>query len=505
MLGRPIHILGAFLLVTGFMVEAALADGVFRLGRESDAKTLDPVITIENLDIWTMNNLNSYLVRATKHADDLEPDLATHWEISEDGLTYTFHMREAKFSDGSPVTAQNAKFSIERARDHELATQAALYQIITSIETPDERTVVITLREPSAPFLSTIAMFPASILPQKVVEERGEDFGSNPIGAGAFRLKEWRRGVVIVLERNPHYWEEGLPLVDQVEWHVVSEDNTRILKVQAGELDAALFVPFNRIAELEANPDIQMILDPSSKTDHLLPNHAKPPLDNLNVRKAIRMAIDSQSIIDVVTFGYATHANTFLSAGMMHHDGDAPVPAYDPEKAMAMLEAEGAAGATLELTIQAGNRVDEQISVLLQQQLAEVGIAIDIKKVDPSQWINFLIEGDYELGTVYWTNDIIDPDQKTAFTLIGDDNRNFFSNWPSPPEVTELVKQARVEQDFEKRSELYAQLQKVANDNEVLYSLYNSPFRNIARSCVQGFFQSPLGRVDLEHVDMSGC
>ena len=94
--------------------------------------------------------------------------------------------------------------------------------------------------------------------------------------------------------------------------------------------------------------------------------------------------------------------------------------------------------------------------MLLQQQLAEVGISIDIKKVDPSQWINFLIEGDYELGTVYWTNDIIDPDQKTAFTLIGDDNRNFFSNWPSPPEVTELVKQARVEQDFEKRSELYA-------------------------------------------------
>ena len=210
------------------------------------------MITIENLDIWTMNNLNSYLVRATKHADNLEPDLATHWEVSEDGTTYTFHMREAKFSDGTPVTAQDAKFSIERARDHPASFMAALYQNITSIETPDERTVVITLREPSAPFLSTIAMFPASILPQKVVEERGEDFGSNPIGAGAFRLKEWRRGVVIVLERNPHYWEEGLPLVDQVEWHVVSEDNTRILKVQAGELDAALFVPFNRIAELEA-------------------------------------------------------------------------------------------------------------------------------------------------------------------------------------------------------------------------------------------------------------
>ena len=505
MLGRPIHILGAFLLVTGFMVEAALADGVFRLGRESDAKTLDPVITIENLDIWTMNNLNSYLVRATKHADNLEPDLATHWEVSEDGTTYTFHMREAKFSDGTPVTAQDAKFSIERARDHPASFMAALYQNITSIETPDERTVAITLSEPSAPFMSIMAMFPASILPQKVVEERGEDFGSNPIGAGAFRLKEWRRGVVIVLERNPHYWEEGLPLVDQVEWHVVSEDNTRILKVQAGELDAALFVPFNRIGELEANPDIQVHLDASSRTDHLLPNHAAPPLDNLNVRKAIRMAIDSQAIIDVVTFGYAKPANTFLSAGMMHHDGDAPVTVYDPENAKAMIEAEGAAGSTIELLIQAGNRVDEQVSVLLQQQLAEIGISIEIRKVDPSQWINYLVEGDYQLGTVYWTNDIIDPDQKTAFTLIGDDNHNFFSNWPSPPEVTALVEQARVEQDFEKRGGLYRELQKIANDNEVLYSLYNSTFRNISRSCVQGFFQSPLGRVDLEHVDVSGC
>ena len=89
MLGTLTRILGAVVLVTAFMVEAAVADGVFRLGRESDAKTLDPPITIENLDIWTMNNLNAYLVRATKNADNLEPDLATHWEISPDGLTYT--------------------------------------------------------------------------------------------------------------------------------------------------------------------------------------------------------------------------------------------------------------------------------------------------------------------------------------------------------------------------------------------------------------------------------
>ena len=506
MLGRPMHFLVAFLLATGFMVESALAESVFRLGREADAKALDPPLTIENLDIWTMNNINAYLVRATKHADDIEPDLATHWEISEDGLTYTFHLREAMFSDGSPVTAQDAKFSIERARDHELATQAALYQNIASVETPDDRTVVFTLNEPSAPFLSILAMFPASILPQAVVEERGEELRQQP--GGRRRLPPQR-----VAARRGHRPGAQSALLGgrACRWSIGSSGTSSRRTTRASSrcrraswMGLSSF-PSNRIAELEANPDIQMILDPSSKTDHLLPNHAAPPLDNLNVRKAIRLAIDSQAIIDVVTFGYATPANTFLSAGMMHHDGDAPLPAYDPEEARAMLEAEGATGTTLGLTIQAGNRVDEQISVLLQQQLAEVGITIDIRKVDPSQWINFLIEGDYELGTVYWTNDIIDPDQKTAFTLIGDDNRNFFSNWTSPPEVTELVKQARVEQDFENRSALYAALQMIANDNEVLYSLYNSPFRNIARACVKGFFQSPLGRVDLEHVDMSGC
>ena len=217
------------------------------------------------------------------------------------------------------------------------------------------------------------------------------------------------------------------------------------------------------------------------------------------------MAIDMQAIIDVVTFGYAKPANTFLSAGMMHHDGDAPLPVHDPAKAKAMLEVEGATGTTLDLTIQAGNRVDEQVSVLLQQQLAEVGLTFAIKKVDPSQWINYLIDGDHDLGTVYWTNDIIDPDQKAAFSLIGDDNRNFFSNWKNDAETPKLVQQARVEQDFNARMELYRQLQQIQNDQVVFLSLYNSTFRNISRPCVKGFFQSPLGRVDLEHVDVSGC
>ena len=134
------------------------------------------------------------LVEFKPGTTEIEPGLAESWEISDDGLVYTFHLRDAKFSDGSPVTAQDAVFSLTRVRDDPESVQSAIYQIIKSVEAPDDRTVVITLSEPSAPFLATLAMFAAAVLPEHAVTELGEQFSEQPVGAGAFRLAEWRRG-----------------------------------------------------------------------------------------------------------------------------------------------------------------------------------------------------------------------------------------------------------------------------------------------------------------------
>ena len=320
--------LATVLLATAQLAQAA---GVLRIGTDQDSTTFDPIGTIQNRDIWILNNLNALLVRANREANQVIPDLAESWEISDDGLEYTFHLREAKFSDGSPVTAQDAVFSLTRMRDDPASVQSAMYQIMAAISAPDERTLVIRLSEPSAPFLATLAMFSASILPEKAVTEQGEAFGTNPVGAGAFRLKEWRRGEVVKLERNEHYWEEGLPKLDGVEWHVVSDDNTRILKVQAGELDAAIFIPFNRVADLDADPAINVHLDPSTREDHLLLNHENEWLANKNVRKALNMAVDVQSIVDVVTFGYGTPANSYIPAGALYYNPDNANYPYNPE------------------------------------------------------------------------------------------------------------------------------------------------------------------------------
>ena len=481
--------------------EAALADGVLKIGRNEDSTTFDPIKTIQNVDIWVMNNMHALLVRSRDGAT-LEPDLAESWEISDGGLTYTFRLRDAKFSDGSQVTTGDVVFSLTRLRDDPESVQSAMYKIIEEVTAPDDQTVVIKLTEPSTPFLATLAMFSAAIVPEKAVKELGDEYGVRPVGAGAFRMAEWRRGEVVKIERNPYYWEEGLPKLDGVEWYNIADDNTRILKVQAGELDAAIFIPFNRIPDLEDDANINVHLDPSTREDHLLLNHDNKWLANKKVRQALNMAIDVKSIVDVVTFGYGKPANSYIPAGALYYNADNPNYAYDPDKAKAILGAEGATGITLTNVVAAGDKVEEQIAIMLKDQLGKVGVNVDIRKVDPGQIWDMFVSGDYDVSVAYWTNDIIDPDQKSTFSVGMDENLNYYTRYKSQ-KVADLVAQGRVELDAEKRRDIYYEVQKIAKDDVHWIDLYYAPYRNISRSYVKNFLQNPLGRFMLEETTMT--
>jgi peptide/nickel transport system substrate-binding protein len=477
----------------------AAAAGTLKIGRQQDSTTLDPIMTIQNADIWIMNNMNALLVRVNRDATDIEPDLAESWTISDDGLIYTFTLRPGlKFGDGSPLTAADAKFSLERLRDKEGSVMAGMFSVMKSVEAPDERTVKVTLNEPSAPFLAGLAMFSAAILPAKAVDERGEDFGNDPVGAGAFMLEEWRRGEYLRLKKNPHYWEADRVKLDGVEWVYIPNDNTRILKLQAGEVDAIIFIPFNRVDELKADPNLQVHLDPSSRMDHMLVNHAHPPLDDVRVRHALYYALDRQAIVDAVTFGHGKVANSFVPAGAMFYNPDNPDYAYDPEKAKALLAEAGVSDLSLDFLITAGDSVHDQIAVIVKDQLAKVGVEVNIIKQEEGQQWESTVAGEYDISINYWTNDIIDPDQKATFCVYGDDeNKSYYTNYRNP-EVTKLVEQGRVELDRAKRQEIYFAIQRIAKEDAHWIDLYYSPFRNASRANVQDFFQNPMGRFMLE-------
>ncbi len=491
---------GVFLAALLGMGTAVAADGVLKIGRDQDSVFMDPILVSQNADVWVMNNINAQLVRNTREATGIEPDLAESWTISEDGKTYTFTLREgAKFSDGSPVKASDVKFSIERLRDDEGSVFGSMFGVITDIATPDDRTVVFTLSEPTTPFLSVLALFAAAILPEAAVTGDYEAFAEKPVGAGAFRLVDWKRGDRIVLEANENYWDAGVPKLKGVEWIYIPNDNTRILQLQAGEIDAMIFVPFNRIAELEKNPDIDVHLDPSSRMDHILINHEHEPLNDVRVRKAIAEAIDIDAIIKAVTFGYGTPANSYIPAGGMYYNPDNPRYMLNLEEAKALLKEAGVEDLTLDMVVQAGDANYEQVAVLVQDQLAKVGITVNIIKQEAGQAWDTIVDGTYDISTNYWTNDVIDPDQKTGFVLDGSDPDvlSYYTRYNNP-EVVALVKAARVETDPEKRKQMYYDLQRKAQEDVNWIGLYYSPFRNASRKNVHDFFQNPMGRFMLE-------
>jgi len=497
--------LAAMLLAgASLLASQAYADSVLKIARDQDNTTFDPIKTIQNADIWVMDNMNANLVRVTKDGVGLEPDLAEKWTLAPDNVTYTFTLRDGlKFSDGSPLKASDVKFSLERLRDTKDSVMGSMYKIIAKIDVPDDKTVVITSDKPSAPLLSTLAMFAASIVPESVAKAEGDDFGTKPVGAGAFVLKNWAHGDKVELVKNPNYWEASRVKLDGVQWLYVPDDNTRMLKLQAGEVDAAIFVPFNMVAQLQANKDIDVHLDPSSREDFLIINEAKKPLDNAKVRQALCQAIDREAIVKAVLFGNGKVANSFIPGGALYYNPDNPTCKYDPDGAKKLLADAGASNLSIKLLINAGDSVNDQTAVLIKNDLAKIGVNIDIVKEESGQEWDSTVAGDYDISIEYWTNDIIDPDEKATFALYGkDDNRSYYTAYNNP-HVTDLIDQGRAEMDKDKRTATYNEIQKIASTEVNWVDLYYSPFRNASRKNVKGFYQNPTGRFMLEDAEIT--
>ena len=249
-----------------------------------------------------------------------------------------------------------------------------------------------------------------------------EAFAQKPVVSGAFVVDEWKHGDRVILTKNPNFWNADHVSLDRVEWIIVANDNTRILKLQAKEVDAAILMPFNRIAELteDAGPrGASRSLDPRR-----LPGDERGP-QAVGKRGcpqgAINMALDRKAIVDTVTFGIGEVANSYIPKGALYYNAANKDYAYDLEGAKALMKKAGVSSLKLGLLVTAGDSSNEQMAVLMKDQLAKIGIDLSVTKKEQGQAFDTLTQGDYDLSIQYWTNDIIDPDEKTAFSMYGDD------------------------------------------------------------------------------------
>lgn len=509
-----IAVLSAAVLIGGqTAVSAQERGGIMTYGRYTDSLFLDPVLNDANVDIWVMNNIYETLINPTDDGLELKPGLATEWSLNEAGDAVTLKLREGvNFSDGTPMTAEDVVWSLDRARNPENGIWNFLVASVDSVTSPDPQTIAIKLKYPDPTILSALSVFNTAIMPKAAFEAmpgdtdaaKAEEFAKKPIGTGPFMLASWDRGANMKFVKNPNYWDIGadgqpLPYLEGLTFEIIPDDATRILKLQSGDIDGAEFIPFARVAELKADPKINMELFPGTRVWDIIINvrpelNGQPnPLSDEKVRQAMNYAANKDALVQVVTYGVGTPLSSFMASTTPMHSGDGPLFPYDLEKAKALI-AETAypdGFKTSVLTI-AGNQDDLGITTALQQMWGAIGIDLEIKQVDNASRTDQYRNGTFEMRTGGWTNDISDASQITSYFAYSPTIDALHSGWKND-EVDQLFEASQKEMDTAKRAEQFARIQEIFNATGPTIPLYETPYPVALGANVNGFYQIPLG------------
>jgi len=437
-----------------------------RVGRIADATTWDPKFTNDNPSLWAQHQVIGMLMSNTPDGKGLEPFIAESYDISDDGKVYSFKIRDnAAFCDGSPITAGDVRFSLERAMEED-SNVSWQYPSKPTVEVVDDKNLTLTLGKPNAAFLSYLTLWGTGIVSEKYATEVGDErLGQEPLGSSAFCLASWEKGQKITLERNPHFWFEGQPVVDTVELSIITDDNARILELQGGNIDIALDVAYSQIAALKNDPNINVGTSLLYGTAAIVPNlRTKPEFTDINVRQAMNYAVDRQAMVNAVLLGAGEPAMSFFAGpGILFYNGEYGYQ-FDLAKAQELMAAsQYPDGFTSDLIIPSGDSVAQQTAVVLKDQLAKINITLNITPLESGTWWDRWSNGEFEMVYKLGTNDIIDPAENIPFDFWskqdgGSDGA--FSGF-SDPAITKLSQEAEAEMDLEKRAALYDELQKI--------------------------------------------
>jgi peptide/nickel transport system substrate-binding protein len=488
---------------------AAAAGGkgkALKMSRNAEPQSvLIPWQADDNPSLFILVNIYDTLLRTTKDGLGVEPGLATKWESSADGLTWTFTIRDGlKFSDGTPVKGQDFVTSLKQVSQGEKSAWKSNYKAIKDIQAPDDKTVKITLSQPHAPILSELAMFCAAILPAQMATDSDKE-GFDPTktkGTGPYMLNGWKKGDPLILTRNPNYWK-GTPSLDTVTIEYVPDDNTRILKLQGGEADVIDFVPLSQIATLSQQPNLKVQPFVIQQFDVIGINIEKKPLDDVMIRQAMNYALDKDAIIKTVYFGQAKFMNSPIPPGT-YYDKTLPGYPFNLDKAKQLMAASSSpSGFTLDYPIASGNNVSQQVATIAKDQWSKIGITVNIQSQEKSVFRTNYREGKSMVYPTAWTNDMNDPTEVVNYEMRG--GASPFAYWTryNNPELNTKITNADLEQDPKKRETMYAEIQKTYLDAAPMVFLAYPPATAGWQKYVDGFFIDGLSYYRFEDVKVN--
>ena len=432
------------------------------------------------------------------------PDLAQSWEVSDDGMTYTFHLAEGvQWHDGEPFSSADVKFTFEEILfNFHSRTKSGLSDIVESIETPDENTVVFNFSAPYAPLLQRLNSTEAPILPQHiyadVADPQAADENLTPIGTGPFILTDYRIDDTIRMERNENYFKAGLPHLDEVIFRVIPDQNTQLLALEAGEVDFIWRVPGSEIERLGSDENIDLYsLNSGPGGGFCLPsltfNLEREIFQDIRVRQAIAHAVDRNQILDQVIFGQGKVATGPINSQMAFaYTDDVTDYAFDVERANALLDD---AGYTLD-----ADGVRFTINVLhfpnfnkygevIRENLADAGIEVEVMPLERSAFLPRVFgERDFDTNIISYCNNTdpsIGVSRMYLSTNIGDIP---FSNGAAyvSLEIDELFAAAAGNPDIVARGEIYAEIQQKLTEELPYLWLVETKFTAAADADVGG-------------------
>ncbi len=486
--------------------------GTLVFGRGNDSVKLDPADVTDGESMKVTKVIFDALVDYEPGKTKVVPALAKSWETSEDGLTWTFSLREGvKFHDGTDFNAQAVKFNFDRwmneehpYHDGEFVYWSYMFGgfpgIVKEVQVVDDYTVEVTLNKKSAPFLSNLAMAPFAISSPTAIKKYGEDYFKHPVGTGAFKLKEWNRGDKIALVRNDNYWN-GKAYLEKVVFRVIPDNTARFMELQSGTIDLMDGVNPNSVPQVKDSNDLKLILRPSMNVGYMAMNFDKKPLGNPLVRRAINHAINKEEMIEALYAGLAEPAKNPLPPALWGYNDDIEEYEYNLEKAKELLaEAGYADGFKTTLWAMPNPRPympqPKLIAQTIQSNLKEIGVEVEIKSYDWATYLQKLENGEHDMCLMGWTGDNGDPDN-FLYVLLDKDNavKGSSGNYSfyRSDKLHDILIKAQVTMDRDERIKLYNEAQEIIHNDAPWVPVAHSTPPLALKDVVMNYIPSPLG------------
>jgi peptide/nickel transport system substrate-binding protein len=478
---------------------ATTNSGTLYIGLDADPPTLDPNLSSALVDRQVMANIYDTLFALTPDGK-IVPNLVASYKVSKDGLTYTFQLQKnVKFQDGTPFNAAAVKFNIERELQPSSARRNEV-QVIQSVDTPNDNTVVLHLKKPFSPLLGIFTDRAGMMVSPTAVKKEGADYPNHPVGTGPFAFQSRVTGDHITLTANKNYWK-GAPKLQTVTFKVFTDPNVELTNLQSGAVQLIDTVPAQQLASLKQTSNFKVSNTPGLGYQGFYLSCTEAPLNNRYLREAIDAAIDRQTLVNVVFKGEASAGwGPFSSTSPVYNAKQATPPKPNDAKVKQLLK-EGGKPSGFSFTLQTANSpVSVEVAQIIQSMLKKDNIDMKIEQLEFGTLLSNNTKHAFQASALGWSGRI-DPDQNVYnfwYTGGADNGSNF-----SDKVVDQLLDQARLEPNMAKRTAIYSQFMDEMHQQDPYIFLYFQNNTYAYSSNLQGFQPYPDGVFRLAKLSLS--